>query len=72
MIRENVVNNYYIFGVGTLKYLRVPLRCPNSKYPIGIFTFYMYFKISNASLVVYRVAKGYTRPHSQIVVLELD
>ena len=44
MIREKVINinNQYILGVGTAKYLRVPVRCPKSKFQIGIIIFYEY------------------------------
>ena len=28
------------FEVGTVKYLRVPMRCPKSKFPSGIIVFY--------------------------------
>ena len=40
MIREKVIHNPYILKVGTVKYLRVPMRFPKSKFPIGIIVFY--------------------------------
>ena len=31
MIREKGINNQYILEVGTVKYLRLPMRCPTSQ-----------------------------------------
>ena len=42
MIREKFINNPYILEVGTAKLLRAPMRCPKSKFPIGIIVFYEY------------------------------
>ena len=61
MIREKVINNPYILEVGTVKYLRVPMRCPKFKFPTGIIVLYEYdlnvhviqgLSLSTASLVM--------------------
>ena len=40
MFREKGINNPYIFDIGTVKYLRVPMRCRKHKFPIGIIVLY--------------------------------
>ena len=35
MIKEKIINNPKILGVGVAKYLWVSRRCPNSKFHIG-------------------------------------
>ena len=35
MIREKIINNPKLLGVGSTQYLRVSRRCPNSKFQIG-------------------------------------
>ena len=36
MFREKGINNQNILDIGTVKYLRVPMRCPKHKFQIGI------------------------------------
>ncbi len=35
MIKEKVINNPKLFGVGAIKYLRESRRCPNSNFKLG-------------------------------------
>ena len=42
MIMEKVIKNPYILEAGTVKYFRVPMRCPRSQVPNGIIILYEY------------------------------
>ena len=60
MMREKRINNPNFLEIETVKYLRVPMWCPKSKFPIGIIVLYVYdlsvhviqgLSLSTASLV---------------------
>ena len=39
MIREKVIKNLLLLGVGVAKLFRVSMRCPKSRFPIRIIVF---------------------------------
>ncbi len=64
MIQEKVIKNLQLLWVGVAKYLRVSMRCPKSRFPIGIIVFEL-------ELIIF-VIQGLTLSTASLVFLILS